>query len=348
MASDNSWEEITITDIIEETPEARTFVLSTTSGATINYQAGQFLTLVFPKSKSETERRSYSFSSAPLTGEPAAITVKAIPNGAFSRKLMQAKCGDQLLMSGINGFFTLPENIQDFQQLFFIAAGSGITPIFSLIKTALHSYSWLSVILIYSNRSRENTIFFKQLTGLAAKFKGRFKIDFLFSDSGDLLSARLNNSLLVSFLNRHTAGPFEKVHFFLCGPFEYMDTAMITLLTEGVPLKHIRKENFNSIKPQLLQKPPDIKSHKVFLETGKGVFSMTVQYPDSILTQALKENIPLPYSCRSGQCGSCAALCLEGKVWMAYNEVLTPKETQQGIILTCTGFPVGGDATLKI
>ena len=126
-----------ITHIIPETKDAKTFVLQATDNATINYKAGQFVTLVFDTKFGE-KRRSYSISSSPDIVEPFSITIKKVENGEFSRLLItHAKEGDILNSSGINGFFHLPDNIEGIDQFFFLAAGSGITPCYSIIKTLL-------------------------------------------------------------------------------------------------------------------------------------------------------------------------------------------------------------------
>lgn len=346
---ENTFREVIILNIIEETQGARTFEIASTDGASIKYDAGQFLTLVLnQKNKNKAQRRSYSFSSAPLLNEAMAVTIKEIPNGEISRKLMSAKIGDKFKVSGVSGFFTLLDNLKSLKQLFFIAAGSGITPVFPLIKTALHLHSELSVTLIYANRNKKSTLFYNQLLDLSRIFKNRFQIEFLFSESKNILNSRLSNSLLVDFLNQHIHSAFENVYFFLCGPFNFMETVMITLLTEGVPHSNIRKEKFSILKPKFKIKPKDIEAHLVFIETGNKAYVIKVQYPDSILTEALKENIPIPYSCQSGQCGACVATCLKGKIWMEYNEVLMPNELAKGLVLTCMAYPIMGDVKLKI
>lgn len=346
MPQDLSYQKFIIQQIIRETPDAKTFLLRQTEGAPVQYRAGQFLTFLFPKANGE-DRRSYSLSSAPDLNEPLSITVKRVENGAYSRYLIdKAREGDELICSGSSGFFTLPENITDFKQVFFIAAGSGITPVYALIKTLLQ-YPELSIVLIYSNRSPADTIFYKELIELSYQSKGRLIIDFLFSSSNNILKARLSNSLLASLLAERSAATREQTLCYTCGPMEYMDTVIITLLTEGIPPANIRKENFSSYLPEIKEEPEDQQPHLVTINLPDRKVAFTVQYPVSILQQAKKEGIRLPYSCESGQCGSCTARCIRGKVWIAYNEVLTDKELNEGLILTCQGYPIHGDVELS-
>jgi ring-1,2-phenylacetyl-CoA epoxidase subunit PaaE len=338
---------IIITRIIRETPDTRTFELETISGEPLAYQPGQFLTLIFPKKNGTSERRSFSFSSSPVLGEKAAITIKRIDNGAYSRPFIdRAQVGDVFEYSGVSGFFTLPEQMGDYRQFIFFAAGSGISPVFSLIKTLLAQYPESHILLIYSNRSSKDTIFYRQLSELMQSHSGHFYIEFIFSSGKDLLKSRLSNSLITETLEKHKRDNWGATYFYLCGPFEYMDTVSITLLTESVPKENIRKENFSSFRPEIKVHPPDTSPHRVHILLGAQAYEITVQYPDSILSCALAAGIPLPYSCESGQCGSCVAICTKGRVWMAYNEVLTEQELSQGMTLTCVGFPAGGDADI--
>src|SRR5690606_24155930 len=123
----------------------------------------------------------------------------------------------------------------------------------------------------------------------------------------------------------------------------------ITLLTEGVPKENLRKENFNTFLPEITALPPDTKPHNVSIKVGnKPAQSIRVQHPQSILSKALEANISIPYSCQSGQCGSCTGKIISGKVWMSYNEVLTDKELNKNLILTCTSFPIEGDVEIVL
>jgi len=347
ITAENPYQALAIRQIVEETSDARTFILEQDGEKIYHYKAGQFLTFAFPGLAGE-QRRSYSISSSPALGEPLAITVKRVENGAFSRYFIDhAKEGDVLQCVGVAGLFTLPEDMDRYSQVFFLAAGSGITPVFSLVKTALHQYPHLSIVLIYSNRSAADTIFYLQLQELAAKSRGRLKIDFLFSTSNNILKSRLNNSLLSSMLSDYLNTTKEKTLAYICGPVDYFDTVNITLLTDGIPKDNIRKELFVPFTPDQNELPPDTLPHKVKIRLKNGIAELTVQHPVSILHQAMKEGIALPYSCESGQCGSCAARCISGHVWIAYNEVLTDRELSQGLVLTCQGFPYGGDVELE-
>jgi ferredoxin-NADP reductase len=341
--TNNTYYQLQIIQIITETKDAKTFVLQPLNNWLPVYKAGQFLTLVFDTKYGE-KRRSYSISSSPELNEPLSITIKKVENGEFSRLLLtHSKVGDILSTSGISGLFQLPENT-DADQFFFLAAGSGITPCFSLIKILLHSTN-KNVVLVYSNRSEEETIFHQQLLLLQKQFPERLIIRFLFSSRG-LLRNRLSNWLLQQLLKEYLPEDSAKTLFYLCGPFEYMQTATITLLSEGIPSHNIKKENFSSLPRKTKPIPPDTAAHLVTVHFQDQVHQLTVQYPNSILAVAKASHIPLPYSCEAGRCGSCAATCIKGKVWMAYNEVLLDDEIAAGRILCCQAYPINGDISI--
>lgn len=345
MNKENSlYKSFEVIKIVEETPNAKSFELKPLNGNHVHYEAGQFMTLAFHKGDKE-DRRSYSFSSAPALNEPICITVKRVANGEYSRWLLNhVRKGDILVSSGISGFFQLPKEQNNIQQYVFLAAGSGITPIYSLLKTLLYTTA-TSIVLIYSNHSETETIFYKELIELENKFTDRLKIEFLFSHH-DKNKRRFSKWLLNAFIDQYNI-PVKQTLYYLCGPNDYMLIAEISLITAGVALENIKKESFNTRKHIIKPVPPDTDAHQVKLKINNAEYEFIVQYPDTILTAAKKLNIHLPYSCEAGNCGSCTATCISGKTWMAYNEVLTDEEIKNGKVLTCQGYPVEGDISLS-
>lgn len=338
---------IRIEDIKENIPNFKTF--SFAEGHNIKYEAGQYLTLV-QHSHSEEIRRSYSITSSPFLNEPLSIGVKRVENGFFSRLLVDnAIAGDELITIGAGGLFILPNDIPNYKQVFFFAAGSGITPIFSLIKTLLFAHEHIHVVLIYSNASAEKTVFLNELKEFEQKFSERFRIRFLFSNIVQLSKARLHRSMIVGILKEYSIATYAATLFYICGPESYMRLCAYTLQENDVPKNNIKREDFviNAVhKRDAL--PPDDASYKAVIKLNNEEAQFNINYPDSILQAAKKANISLPYSCEAGRCGSCVARCLKGKVWHSYNEVLTEKELKQGLVLTCVGHAVGGDVQLEI
>ena len=333
-----------VDSIVQETLDTKSFILRSVDNS-ILYKPGQFLTLLHPLSSSV--RRSYSLSSHPLLDQNLQITVKRIANGEFSRWLYDhAKVGDHLQTIGASGFFTLPNELSNDTMLLFMAAGSGITPILSLLKEVLFQRKQ-KALLIYSNHSEKETIFYHELKELERQFPKRLSIIFLFSSNKNLHRARLSVTLLTELVRDHVSNKVKAVAF-LCGPSDYMLMARITLLTEGIPFENIRTEKFNTDKPTVKELPPDTDMHQVKIAFQGKNYLLNVKYPNTILETAKLKGIGLPYSCEAGRCGTCAATCLSGKVWMSRNEVLLDKEMKKGRVLTCTGYPVEGDVELVV
>lgn len=345
---DHPYQALTISHIRQETRDFKTFYFEPDPTHPILYQAGQYLTLVLQQHHQEM-RRSYSFISSPELHEPLGIGVKRIDNGLFSRYLIdQVRPGDQLLASGAGGFFILPDPIRDYRQVFFFAAGTGITPVFSLLKTVLYAHPQLKAVLIYSNQTPEQAIYRAELQQLAEAFPNRFVLELLYSNAADLSRARLHRDLLRWFVKTYALAPADQLLAYVCGPLSYMRMCIYGLREAGVPRDNIRKENFSTEKPRTLVMPPDQDIHLVTLQWQGQVHRVTVQYPATILQAARQAGIRLPYSCEAGRCGNCVARCLSGQVWLSYNEVLTDKEIARDLTLTCTGYPIGGDVVLEI
>lgn len=344
--------QLRITDIIQETPDTYTYRLEAADGKTIKYQAGQFLTFLITLHGVEY-RRSYSFSSTPGIDPFMAVTIKRIANGEISRYILRNwKVGDIVTSLLPSGRFTL-EGMPDIERdLFFLGAGSGITPLFSLMQHALHFEHAAHITLIYSNRNAQNTIFYRRILELQQQFPQRLTILWLFSDPGDepFDYRRMSNSLLEMLAPKHLRHQPDKAQFFICGPSEYMRMAQFTLTFMGFQPGQLHKENFVVNTAPLIarvQVPADASLKQVVLKHENKTQLLPVPGNETILHAALRQEVALPYSCKGGVCGSCIARCISGKVWMSVNEVLTEKELAQGLILTCTGYAQSNEVTLE-
>ena len=345
--TNNFYKILTITGVKEEVNNVKLFYLEE-QGEKIHYHAGQYLTFILPEGETEL-RRSYSLASSPDLNEPLCIGIKRIDNGSFSRKLVDlARSGDQLISLGAAGQFVLPKDLSVSRQVVFFAAGSGIVPIYSLLKTVLHKQPHIRSYLVYSNSSIETTIFYTELKALQQQFAGRLSIEFIFSNNPDLIKAHLHAEWIESLVQEFTNGEFSKSLFYLCGPEAYMRLCLFTLRSMQVPGEHIKKEIFHTRMSVQRILPPDHAPHEVTILMNNTEHKVTVHYPLTILQAAKKQNLILPYSCEAGRCGNCIAKCESGKIWMSYNEVITEKELAEGLILTCTGHPVDGNAVIRI
>ena len=325
--------------VIPETKDTVTLLLENTDGSQVVYQAGQFLTFIFRHDDNEI-RRSYSFSSTPGIDSLPAITIKRIPNGEISRLLFEhVKEGNVLGSLPASGRFTIETNPLNERQIFFITAGSGITPVFSLLKKILAEEPRTRIVLIYQNHDENSIIFKNHLNDIKKKHAHQFKwVNLLTSPKKHPHTAkRLTNSLLEKLLSSHISPSKEKL-FYLCGPGALMRMAQFTLRLMGFSDEQIRKENFTI---EAAPPPPlitDTAPREAIIHHQKQTHAITVAYPVNILQAALQNNISIPYSCRAGRCSTCVARLIKGKVVMSINEVLTEKDMQQGLILTCVGY----------
>jgi len=316
-------------------------------GAGLHYRSGQYITLVqFPVGVEA--RRSYSFVSSPELGEAMCIGVRRVDNGLFSRQLVDAAApGDTWHTAGTGGLFVLPGRMHAVDRLFFFAAGGGITPVWSLIKTVLHGEPHVRVVLIYSNASPAQALFLEDIQALRERFAARFEIILFFSNAFRLEDARLNREWIHRLLQRYSAEATRE-RYYICGPEAYMRMCTYALQEWGIPPGQIRKEDFYAtLHRPVMPQPPDKDTHFVHIQMKNAVYTVPVVYPQTVLQAARSQGMVLPYSCEAGRCGNCIARCTAGRVWHAYNEVLTASELQDGFMLTCTAHPVGGDLSIS-
>src|SRR4051812_41606658 len=239
---------LTVARITEEAPGFKTFVFEEDAANRIHYKAGQYLTFIRYFNGVET-RRSYSIISSPILDEPLTVGVKRIANGVFSRFMTdKVQPGDVLETIGAAGLFTLPENIQDYKQVFFFAAGSGITPVYSILKTVLHQHADIHVVLIYSNHSPARTAFLNELQQLQQQFRDRLIIEFLFSTDKNIYRAHLHRDFIFSLIHQYKRYSLEQVLAYVCGPVNYMRMCIFTLQELNIPTENIKKENFSTQK----------------------------------------------------------------------------------------------------
>ncbi|OWK70003.1 ferredoxin--NADP reductase [Pedobacter sp. AJM] len=338
--------------IINQPGDNLTFQFEEVDQSYPEYLAGQFVSLVF-EGKNREVRRSYSFNSSPDVDEPLAITVKRVENGEISR-FLHHKTGvnDVLFAQEPQGLFSyLPDEYVE-RDLFLFAAGVGITPLFSILKTALVRERNSLITLVYSNRSKEDALFYNELLEWQARYPERLKIVWIFSNSKNLMTARLNKFYIEQLIKTHLHFDRKQALCYTCGPIIYMDLCRITLLGMGFDLKQIKRETFVLPEDEMdeddsSEKVVDKSTYSVILNFNGETYHLAVPWPKRILDVALEHKIKLPYSCRGGVCSTCVATCTKGNVRMDYNEVLTDEEIERGRVLVCTGHPTENGTTVE-
>jgi len=345
--------QLRIVRIHSETSDAKSYFLEPVDGRPVHHRVGQFLTLLLMHNGHEV-RRSYSLSST--ANETLQLTIKRIPNGEVSRYLLDTlHVGDVLTSLYPAGRFVLDESLSG--DLIMLGAGSGITPLFAMIKQVLGTEPHRRVTLLYSNSSERTIIFWDELNDLQRRYPDRFRLLTLLSNPSEDwtgLRGRLNNVMLERLLpdlvgtsDRQTLG------FYTCGPADYMRMIQFTIVFSGFHTDQIRRENF-VIEPVVITPPPLIAQDRTVLlrirRREAEIREVDIQVPayKSILQAALDEGISLPYSCRGGRCSTCIARCQSGSVHMTINDVLTERDLREGWVLTCTGYPESDGVVIEV
>jgi len=320
------------------------------------YLAGQFLTLK-SEINGESIRRAYSLCSSPVANEPVAVTIKHVPGGKMSEWISSnLKPGSRMEVMPPVGNFVFRPHAQKKRWFMLFAAGSGITPVFSMIKTILLSEPQSYVSLLFGNRTEEDIIYRKTLQELSDKYPSRFKvIHTLTQPSGSWFgeTGRIDEELIMHTLSLlKPVSPFEETQVFMCGPHGMMDIAAKVALEQGVKKENIHRESFTSSIDEASKEEAvatfEMKDQKVQINLDGKTYSVQVQKGVSILDAALDNNIDMPYSCQSGLCTACRGKCTSGKVHMDEREGLSDEEIEEGYVLTCVGHPLTDDVVLEM
>ncbi len=330
--------ELRVAAIVEETQDSRSFVLEIPSAlqAQFAYQAGQFLTFEIPWNGFFV-RRCYSLASSPDIDSEHKVTVKRFEGGRVSNWMIdRLRVGDTLRVKAPDGRFVLTERPANVPLTLF-AGGSGITPLVSLMKSAL-AKTGRSVKLIYANRSRDTIIFSRALDALLETYPGRLEIHHHIDSEGGYLSIDAIRALIV--------GREEGDHY-VCGPSAFMDTVERALELSGVPPHRLRIERFVSpIDPDQRAMRTNVEAvdrdhvPQSFAIRVNGKVHMVPYEPGlTLLVAAQKAGLKPPSSCEDGFCGSCMAQLVGGDVVMKTREALTDKQIAEGRILLCQSLP---------
>ncbi|MBQ4913440.1 ferredoxin--NADP reductase [Maribacter sp. MMG018] len=312
---------------------------------TFVFTAGQYITIK-KEIKGKELRRAYSICSSPKK-ENITIGIKKVDNGGFSHyantKLQE---GDVLEVMPPEGRFSF-KTTGKVQNIAAFAAGSGITPIMSIAKSVLDDNPKNTFVLVYGNKSYEETMFYTDLVKLELDYTNRFFVYFTNSQTREdkALFGRIDTSTVnYALKNKHADTSFDA--FYLCGPEKMIHTVKDTLLENGIEEDKILFELFTAteIKEELPTLPDGQTSLTVVLDDEE--FQLTMDKKTTVLDAVLKENIDAPYSCQGGVCSSCIARVTEGKAEMAVNQILTDSEIAEGFVLTCQAHPT--TPTLKI
>lgn len=330
--------ELQLTDVIDETADARSLVFKVPDGVQLpadrlRYAPGQFLTLRVPSERTGSVARCYSLCSSPFTGDPLTVTVKRTADGYASNWLCDnAHPGMHLHVLAPSGTFVPKTLDADFLLL---AAGSGITPMMAILKSAL-SEGGGQVLLVYANRDEGSVIFAAALRELAAKYPDRLTVVHWLESVQGLPSALALSGLVSPYTGRDA---------FICGPGPFMAAAEEALKAAGAPPERLHIEVFKSLESDpfaavVIDEDDSDEGPATAIVTLDGN-THEVRWPRNakLLDVLLDKGLDAPFSCREGHCGACAVLMKSGDVDMHVNDVLEQSDLDEGLILACQAHP---------
>ncbi len=326
---EHAYHRLTVVDVVDETPDTRSFVLEIPPelSETFSYAAGQFCTFRADIG-GESIVRCYSMSSSPDTGDPFTITAKRVADGRMSNWMNDhLAAGDGIDVLRPTGLFVLHD--RDAPIVAF-AGGSGITPVLSIIKSALATTD-RPIRLVYANQRADVVIFADALERLRAGSDGRLSIHHHLDDERGFLDAEECAALV-----EHGADS----DFYICGPGPYMDTVEAGLSTLGVAPERVFIERF--VVPDAAPAPAEdaaAATEELVIKLEQQETQLRHEPGDTILDAARRAGLNPPFSCEQGNCATCMAHLDEGTVAMRVNNVLTPEEVEDRWVLTCQGLP---------
>lgn len=338
------------------------FDISETLKEEFRYIQGQYLTLRFHLDGKE-ERRSYSMSSSPL--EPhLCVTVKKVKGGKVSSHIHdRLKAGDTVEVMPPDGRFFTPLQDDQKKNYYLIGAGSGITPLLSILKTILEQEPMSYVFLLYGSRCEEEIIFRETLGQLARRFEGQLFVEHVLSQPrrekpkgiGGLFTkgkstwegktGRINAALLKEWLDENPPR-HKQSEYLICGPGNMIETAEKALLVRGTDSRNIHREYFSAPGSAAAEPMAGKAGARLIATLGNKRIETTVPKGKTLLFAVIDAGGDAPYSCTSGACATCMAKVLSGEVKMDACYALDESEVKQNYILTCQAHPVSDEVEI--
>lgn len=336
-----------VQEIIPETKDAVTVCFKNGNFLKkIKYLPGQFIMLDFTIGKDKV-KRAYSFSSSPDTETDLRITVKKVKGGYVSNYINNVlKVGDKVKVDVAMGSFLIEPNPEKGTQYVLFAAGSGVTPIYSITKSVLMREPKSKILMIYANQDEESIIFHKEISELAENFKNSFKVEHVLAEntSPHYHSGFLTLEILESVFLKYELA-FDSHKYMMCGPSGFMDNTLKILKEKGIERNQVMLEAFKA--PAVKVNSKNLTSEVTLKYKGE-TYEIQVPGDKTILQTAMNNNIPLPYSCRSGMCSTCIGKCIEGETTMSKGHLLSDAQVESGEVLTCVTYPNSEKVTIEI
>ena len=333
----NRFYDLTISKLTQLTTSSvmMTFEVPELLKKVFHFEAGEYLTLQ-QTIRGEKVRRAYSICSGVNESE-LSVAVKSVPNGVFSTyATTQLKAGDVLEVMPPKGSFVFFYDIFGNRDIMLFSAGSGVTPMMSIAKTAL-SKTNIKVVFVYGNKSKEEALFFDEIEALRIQYPERFFVHYAFSQRpwGDHYTGRINDRIVNEIFAKYKDLNWGR--YYACGPTELVKNLREILLLRGIDKDRIFTELFEA-SPAEIDYSTLQGNVAITLELNGQTHSFESARNQTLLSSALLRGYDAPYSCLNGVCSSCIGRVEEGEAKMAKNETLSEEEVSQGYILTCQAY----------
>ena len=318
--------------------------------ASFKYEPGQFITII-DHVGDEKVRRAYSLCTNPFEDEFPGVTVKRVEDGRMSNHINDSySAGQEVEIMEPMGLFTTTYDANQSRKLVFLGGGSGITPLYSILRSVLKNEPESSVVLVYGNRDEDYIIFKDELAKLEEIYSDRFRLfHILESDPKDFatVKGRPSPGIMSDLITTHEIKGDE---YFICGPEPMMDVTRQALASLDIDPSRIRFESFEAgvTSPKELITESDGKAANVTIVLNGEEHLVPVPFNASILETALDAGLDMPYSCQSGLCTACRGFCHEGDITTDEVEGLSQVEMDEGYRLLCIGKPASDKITIEV